>query len=146
MGLGATWCGGSWSWKTYFKISSKPSHSVIPCFSDSTDIQCPGRSCPCLSAAQAVTLLSVPKMSLFAPRVWPQAVLRVLPGDRQEDWHRDRSPAWGIPVAREHPEQREAHLWRHHHQCPVDPNCSPLLCRPAVSAPGEGGQPRHWRG
>ena len=81
-------------------------------------------------------------VSRFVPRVWPPTILRVLSADRQEDHSGEIRQGRGVPVACEHPDQRETHLWGHHDQRVLDFNCGPLLCRKGVSIRGEGGQPR----
>lgn len=98
---------------------------------------------PSSLAAQAVTLLYMSNVSRFVPRVWPPTRFRVLPADRQEDRRGEVCQGWGVPVAREHPEQRETHLRRDHDQRAVDFNRRPLLCRRSVSTRGKQGQTRH---
>lgn len=100
-------------------------------------------SCPSSLVARAVVLLYVSDVSHFVPRVWPPTILRVLSGDWQEDHSGEIRQGWGVPMACEHPEQRETYLRRHHDQRIVDFNCGPLLCRRGVSTRGKQGQPRH---
>lgn len=98
--------------------------------------------CPSSLVAQAVVLPYVSNMSHFVPRVWPPTILRVLSGHWQEDHSREICQDRGVPVAREHPEQRETYLRRHHDQRIVDFNCGPLLCGRGVSTREKWGQPR----